>query len=557
MNCASGMCGIKPVAHCGPRHHHGHGHGCCDKSPCAPMISGQVNVIDMLYSNRTRDALSANMGRVLRELIEEAEMRIDDLVERVDILEDELEKLKDRVDVLEEKVEDLENRVDQIEQEIIQIKNDILEINNKIEIINQQITTIIGRLDDIDQKIINIQNSITNINNRIDAINNAITTINNRLTNIEGDITNINNAITDIRNEINNVIGSDITEIQNKLDTIETGAQKNVQSDWNVTSASSDAYIRNKPVIPSIVQSVGQGTDVVMSQKAVTDALTSSGAGVQSDWSETDTGSYAYILNKPNIPSNANIVQSTGQSTTDLMSQKAVTDALGSSGANVQSDWTVTDTSSFAYIQNKPNIPSNTSIVQSTGQSTTDIMSQKAVTDALIGINNEITNINQELDLKADKDNTYTKSEVDDLISAVQGGPGFGRFTVGDVTVTATTPNDLMTLVAGDNISLTGDATAKTITIASTGGGSASVIHKSVSIPTSGWSGSANYAVARVTDADIVDGSFVEAWPSMATQPALELCDPYADLQVAVGNFQITLRAMPSSTIVFNYTIIG
>ncbi|UWY28792.1 hypothetical protein N4T20_02455 [Flavobacterium sp. TR2] len=37
-----------------------------------------------------------------------------------------------------------------------------------------------------------------------------------------------------------------ITAIEAKLNTIEIGAQKNVQSDWNVTDVLSDAYIKNK-----------------------------------------------------------------------------------------------------------------------------------------------------------------------------------------------------------------------------------------------------------------------------------------------------------------------
>ena len=57
--------------------------------------------------------------------------------------------------------------------------------------------------------------------------------------------------------------------------------------------------------------------------------------------------------------SDINVVQTTGTSTTDVMSQKAVTDALADAGGPT--------------------------VVQTTGTSTTDVMSQKAVTDALAG----------------------------------------------------------------------------------------------------------------------------------------------------------------------------
>lgn len=41
------------------------------------------------------------------------------------------------------------------------------------------------------------------------------------------------------------------TALKNKLDGIETGAEVNVQVDWNETDSSSDAFIKNKPTIPS------------------------------------------------------------------------------------------------------------------------------------------------------------------------------------------------------------------------------------------------------------------------------------------------------------------
>ena len=55
---------------------------------------------------------------------------------------------------------------------------------------------------------------------------------------------------------------------------------------------------------------------------------------VQSDWNVSDTTSLAYIKNKPTIPASP-----------------------------VQSDWNVTDTTSLAYIKNKPTIPSTPTLV--------------------------------------------------------------------------------------------------------------------------------------------------------------------------------------------------
>lgn len=71
-----------------------------------------------------------------------------------------------------------------------------------------------------------------------------------------------------------------------------------IQSDWTQADNSKVDYIKNKPTIPA--------------------------AQVNSDWS-AESG-VAQIFNKPTIPA---VVQITGTSTTDVMSQKAVTDIIG------------------------------------------------------------------------------------------------------------------------------------------------------------------------------------------------------------------------------------
>lgn len=51
----------------------------------------------------------------------------------------------------------------------------------------------------------------------------------------------------------NNYTGEEKT----KLSGIQNGAEANVQADWNESSSSSDAYIKNKPTIPSTATEVG------------------------------------------------------------------------------------------------------------------------------------------------------------------------------------------------------------------------------------------------------------------------------------------------------------
>lgn len=67
------------------------------------------------------------------------------------------------------------------------------------------------------------------------------------------------------------IVSNDVT----KLGNIESGAQVNVQADWTEADTTSDAFIKNKPTIPS--------------------------AQVQSDWDQSSTTAVDYIKNKPNL----------------------------------------------------------------------------------------------------------------------------------------------------------------------------------------------------------------------------------------------------------------
>ena len=95
-------------------------------------------------------------------------------------------------------------------------------------------------------------------------------------------------------------------------------AEQNVQADWNVTSSSSDAYIKNKPTIPTKTSDLTNDSNFVSDANFVhTDNNyttteknklngIASGAevNVQSDWSQSDNTKDDYIKNKPTIPSN-------------------------------------------------------------------------------------------------------------------------------------------------------------------------------------------------------------------------------------------------------------
>ena len=112
-----------------------------------------------------------------------------------------------------------------------------------------------------------------------------------------------------------------------KLNSIAAKAEVNVQSDWSVTDTSSDAYIKNKPTIDSAISTTSTNA---IQNKAVTAEL-----------------------NKK-----VNAVSGKGLSTNDYTTAEKTKLSKIADGAevNVQSDWSVTDTSSDAYIKNKPSL---------------------------------------------------------------------------------------------------------------------------------------------------------------------------------------------------------
>lgn len=176
------------------------------------------------------------------------------------------------------------------------------------------------------------------------------------------------------------------TTLKNKLDGIASGAEVNVQADWNQSSSSSDAFIKNKPTIPSKTSDLTNDSDFVEDASYVhtdnnfTSVLKNKLDGiaegaevnVQSDWNVTDNSSSAYIKNKPSIPTktsdltndsgfveDASYVHTDNNFTTSLKNK--LNGIETGAEVNVQSDWSQTTTTADDYIKNKPTIPTKTS----------------------------------------------------------------------------------------------------------------------------------------------------------------------------------------------------
>lgn len=97
---------------------------------------------------------------------------------------------------------------------------------------------------------------------------------------------------------------------KNKLDGIQAGAEQNVQSDWAQTNTSADDYIKNKPadlvIDPSYVHTDNNFTNIY---KVKLDGIESGAeVNVQADWDEDDINSDAFIKNKPEVLANKDLV---------------------------------------------------------------------------------------------------------------------------------------------------------------------------------------------------------------------------------------------------------
>ena len=333
------------------------------------------------------------------------------------------------------------------------------------------------------------------------------------------DLTNDSNFVADA-----NYVHTDnnfTTTEKNKLGNIAAGAEVNVQSDWSVTSTTSDAYIKNKPSIPQNTSDLTNDSNFVSDASYVhtdnnyttteKDKLSGIASGaevnVQADWNVTTTTSDAYIKNKPSIPSatsdltnDSNFVSDASYVHTDnnyTAGEKSKLSGIAAGAeVNVQSDWNVTSSSSDAYIKNKPTIPTKVSQLSNdsgyiTGYTETDpVFSSSAAADIA---STDITNWNNKADTSdiptatsdltndsdfvsdgsyVHTDNNYTTAEKNKLSGIASGAEvnqnAFATVKVGSTSLTADAKSDTLTITAGDNITLTPTASSDTFSIAAT-----------------------------------------------------------------------------------------
>lgn len=257
------------------------------------------------------------------------------------------------------------------------------------------------------------------------------------------DIPAIPTKTSDLQNDSGFITSSDVptktSELQNDSGFITSAdVPAQVQANWNETSTGAASYIQNKPSIPSKTSDLQNDSGFITSSDIP--------AQVQSDWNETNTSSAAYIQNKPTIPPGVTVDQTYNASSTNAQSGVAVAEAIATipvaptysegdgiditnnvisadvdevtigidstthkikslqtiptktsdlqndSGfitssdipAQVQANWNESNSSSAAYIQNKPTIPT---VDQTYNASSTNAQSGVAVASAVAGVN--------------------------------------------------------------------------------------------------------------------------------------------------------------------------
>ena len=123
----------------------------------------------------------------------------------------------------------------------------------------------------------------------------------------------LKSEIPDISGKVDKVDGKGLStndftnDLKNKLNGIAAGAEVNVQSDWNATSG--DALILNKPSLATVATSGSYNDlndtptipDISGIQSKLNGIAEGAEVNVQSDWNETTTTSDAYIKNKPTL----------------------------------------------------------------------------------------------------------------------------------------------------------------------------------------------------------------------------------------------------------------
>ena len=259
------------------------------------------------------------------------------------------------------------------------------------------------------------------------------------------DLTNDSNFASDA-----NYVHTDnnfTTALKNKLDGIATGAEVNVQSDWDVADTSSDAFIKNKPAIPTKTSDITNDSGFITSAALPTKTsdltndsgfITNQVNNLDNYYDQTAINSMFNALDVPTKTSD--LTNDSGFLTTSTL-PIATASNLGvvkiGSGINVASDGTISAAVAsldWANITNKPtdvsywtndagyitsvDLPTKTSDLTNDSDFVTSADVPTKTSD-LTNDSGFITNSVNNLANYYKKSETYTQGEVNSLLSAI------------------------------------------------------------------------------------------------------------------------------------------
>ena len=237
------------------------------------------------------------------------------------------------------------------------------------------------------------------------------------------------------------------TELKDKLNGIATGAEVNVQSDWNVTDTSSDAFIKNKPAIPTKTSDITNDSGFITSAAVPTKTsdLTNDSGFITNQVNNLanyyDQTAINSMFNALDIPTKtSDLTNDSGFLTTGTL-PIATTSNLGvvkiGGGINVAADGTISAAVAsldWANITNKPTdvsywtndagyitsaaLPTKTSDLTNDSDFVTSADVPTKTSD-LANDSGFITNSVSNLANYYKKSETYTQGEVNSLLSAI------------------------------------------------------------------------------------------------------------------------------------------
>ena len=301
------------------------------------------------------------------------------------------------------------------------------------------------------------------------------------------------------------------TALKNKLNGIATGAEANVQSDWNITDTTSDAFIKNKPSIPAKTSDITNDSGFITSAALPTKTsdLTNDSGFITNQVNNLanyyDQTAINSMFNALDVPTKTSDLTNDSGFLTSIPIASAST--LGGvkigNGINVAADGTISAAISASLdwndITNKPtgvsywtndagyitsaDIPTKTSDLTNDSDFVTSADVPTKTSD-LTNDSGFITNSVSNLANYYKKSETYTQGEVNSLLSAITIPTKTSDLTNdgSDGTSTYVTQSNLATqlankqdiLTAGDHINIA-DGTIKAV----------DYVHSDTPVPTS------------------------------------------------------------------------